>query len=890
VPTDHLPLPASVPGPPPPPRRRPDGPPPPPPAALRRDDRGARATAATWVAATGALLLLAAAGTFLAVAWDTMGLAARVAVVAAATGTAILGGHRLRGPLPAVGAVVFHLGALLVPVDVLGLALQLDVSAGGRWLVTGASAVVTFAVLAAAGRSHVLAWGAVAAVPVAATGIGLTTGMAASLALATGAVLVTVAASAAGLLVPAPRTVDRALPAVARVPQVAGGVLGVAAVHLPLAVGVLTAGADRWFGRDLAAAGWTTSWELTLLSAGLATGVVGAVASRLRSRVLAGFVPVSAATAAILVAAPAATPDAVVVLVVPVLAATLQLAALATVRDPFWSGVTRVAAGATEVLGLAVVPVALWVVLQPWAPAEPADPATVTAWAVVGLAWAFALTRRVVVTTWRRDLAVAAAGMVVLHVVAAVAVVSPGTMLRPWLLLAAAVGSLVWVPFGGSSGTRRAVDAGWPAAIGLAVGSTSLALAVAWTSPHVVPVALLAVTVLALHAAAAARATAGDGASALAALLPAAVGIVLLAASAPGAGGIPAPGRAVGAVALLLVLAAISDRVPLAADLVRVTAAAVAAVAPAASVSVVGLDLGQRVVLDLGAAHAGAIPVTVLAATWLVVAAVRNGRPWLAALAAPVAVRAVLSISLVLGAPVPWVGVGLLVVAGVAAVVLADTGRWRLPAAALVLVAAPTGWLLLGDDPTLRAWATIATGAVLVAAGVLRRNVVVGQLGGVVATVGVWRLFALAEVTAADVWVLPVAVQLAVAGRLARRRGASSWVADVPPLLLVAVPALGERLAGGPGWHALLAGTVGVVAVAVGGVRRLGGPLVVGSLVLAAVAVVETLAVVASVPTWAWLALGGASLLGAAVAIERSGTSPVVTARRLVDVIEERFD
>jgi hypothetical protein len=185
VPTDHLPLPASVPGPPPPPRRRPDGPPPPPPAALRRDDRGARATAATWVAATGALLLLAAAGTFLAVAWDTMGLAARVAVVAAATGTAILGGHRLRGPLPAVGAVVFHLGALLVPVDVLGLALQLDVSAGGRWLVTGASAVVTFAVLAAAGRSHVLAWGAVAAVPVAATGIGLTTGMAASLALAT---------------------------------------------------------------------------------------------------------------------------------------------------------------------------------------------------------------------------------------------------------------------------------------------------------------------------------------------------------------------------------------------------------------------------------------------------------------------------------------------------------------------------------------------------------------------------------------------------------------------------------------------------------------------------------------------------------------------------------
>jgi hypothetical protein len=56
------------------------------------------------------------------------------------------------------------------------------------------------------------------------------------------------------------------------------------------------------------------------------------------------------------------------------------------------------------------------------------------------------------------------------------------------------------------------------------------------------------------------------------------------------------------------------------------------------------------------------------------------------------------------------------------------------------------------------------------------------------------------------------------------------------------------------------------------------------------VVLVETLAIVASVPTWAWLALGGGLLLGAAVLIERTGSSPVASAKRLVEVIDERFD
>jgi hypothetical protein len=274
-----------------------------------------------------------------------------------------------------------------------------------------------------------------------------------------------------------------------------------------------------------------------------------------------------------------------------------------------------------------------------------------------------------------------------------------------------------------------------------------------------------------------------------------------------------------------------------------------------------------------------------------VIDAVRRDRPRIAALAAPIAVRAVLSVGLVAGLSPVAVGVLLLASAALAVSLAVDAGRWRLPAVVYAAVAALPGWQLLGDAPELRAWTTVIAGAAVVAVGVRSRQLVVAHVGGVMMVLGTWWLLSLAEVTATDVWVAPVALQLWVAGVVARRaRGASSWLVDVPPLLLVAVPALAERLGGGPGWHTLLAGGLAVVAVAAGGARRLGGPLIVGSLLVVGVVLVETLAIVASVPTWAWLALGGGVLLGAAVLIERTGSSPVASAKRLVEVIDERFD
>ena len=80
-----------------------------------------------------------------------------------------------------------------------------------------------------------------------------------------------------------------------------------------------------------------------------------------------------------------------------------------------------------------------------------------------------------------------------------------------------------------------------------------------------------------------------------------------------------------------------------------------------------------------------------------------------------------------------------------------------------------------------------------------------------------------------------------------------------------------------------------VVAVAAGGRWRLAAPLVLGTGLLVALAVHESLGVTASVPTWAWLALGGTTLLGAGVLLERAQLGPLESGRRLVDVVQERF-
>ena len=80
-----------------------------------------------------------------------------------------------------------------------------------------------------------------------------------------------------------------------------------------------------------------------------------------------------------------------------------------------------------------------------------------------------------------------------------------------------------------------------------------------------------------------------------------------------------------------------------------------------------------------------------------------------------------------------------------------------------------------------------------------------------------------------------------------------------------------------------------MAAMVAGGWRRLAGPLVLGTALVVTVTIVESLPALAGVPTWGWLATGGTFLLLSGLALECTETSPVQVGRRLVDVIDERF-
>src|SRR5258708_9571856 len=130
---------------------------------------------AVWVAGTGAFLLLAAAALFVAVRWAALPDAARLGVVGALPGACLLGGRALARTLPATGDVLFHLGALLIPVDVAAISVRLQLGWRGLLLAEGLAAGGALTALAAASDSVVLAWVAAVAPGAVAPGIAART-------------------------------------------------------------------------------------------------------------------------------------------------------------------------------------------------------------------------------------------------------------------------------------------------------------------------------------------------------------------------------------------------------------------------------------------------------------------------------------------------------------------------------------------------------------------------------------------------------------------------------------------------------------------------------------------------------------------------------------------
>ena len=813
--------------------------------------------AATWVAGTGAFLMVAAAALFVAVQWDRLPEAAKLALVGALTGGFLAGGRLLRRTLPATGDVLFHLGAFLLPVDLAGLGLR----AGAGWrailLSEGALGTTVLGGLAATSGSVVLAWAAIAAMGALALGMAAVSPVPAAVPLV-----------AAGLI--AARAGWRR-PALAWSCGAAlAPVLGFAAEAVVASLGGTGAGVLAELGAGGSLAG---------LVAGLAgAGVVAAEARARRDHALAALAVGAALAGVVTTWAGAGIDGTTTVLALPVAFFAVEAAAALYQQDPFWRPLAGAVAlmaemvagvvGGLWVLGLVaaapVVEVGLDVLSDapPWSPA----PTPGASLAVLAAAWLVAGARRspwpalpTVASTARAALGHPVAGP--LAAMAAVAAVEVGTAsgLATAAALVAVGAGLVWT------------GATAPLLAGSALAAwTPMAAAQHHDLAAVAGLAGAAVVTLA------ARVAARDGAPS--SVLPPALALLATGTAA------------LGTLVALPVLGA--SAALLAFTLQAWLVAAVLDGCGPASAHVARAGLLAGLMAAVGAPSGDGLAAALAATGLLALDAVRLGRP-------RVGVAAAGALQVLVGLLAEEAGfapaetgmvlvLGAVVCAGLAAVM---DGEWRLPFLAAAGMGVAAGLGLASGDRLLLADAVAVSGGLVVAAGIVSGREPLAHVGGAAVCLGVIAHLDAISIAPLEPYVAPVAAHLTLAGWHARRtQRLSSWVAYGPAVALLGGAALVERLAGGPSWHAVVAGVLGVAAVAAGGWRRLAGPLLLGTGLLVAVTVLESLATLAGVPTWGWLAAGGALLLGVGVALERADASPAEAGRRLVDVIAERFE
>jgi hypothetical protein len=856
-------------------------------------------TGALWTAGLGAFLLIAAAATFVAVRWDQIPDTAKLVALVVLTDLCLLAHRRLRPTLPVTAAVLLHLGVLLVPIDVAAVGVGLDWTWPQMLLAQGLAATVTYGIASWTERSIVLRVAAWIGVVGLAAGIGGTTGAPAGMVLAG---IALAAAVAHGV-------VDRRLEG--RRFGLEWGAAGWAALA---GLAVPLAGA-----REL---GWPAAGVLTDLGlaqpaphpTAAATGLVaglalGLVAHRRRS------VPVALlGVTCVLVGAittwvgleptgPASLAAGAALLLL------VQVAAWTWRADAFWRRPTELLAQVGELLtGVFTVGLVGALVTAPYDPTR--TPTLGLAAALVAMTWLVAeahLQRFAVARPrayWMDE--------VPLPLSAAVAPVSAAVAASAAVALLTGSGLATAVALTGFGSAvvllAPALSTAWPAR-----GDTNQILAahlLAWTpflaerEPAAVAVlALVGALVLAEAAVGASRKMATSATATTSEADPAAaVGVATR--RVPGFGVTRTTARVLTFLALVplasgaLVLAA-DDRGVLAVAGAVVGGWLVAALLDRADAPVGAVPLAT--VPRLGALVPLAFLPLLPAPTAAIIAGVA------AALAVLDALRLDEPLLLVgAGAAMPYAVLGLAETAGWttadASVIVTLTGiawlglgasvppRWTPPMVVSATGAASLGLLLGLGHPTALATDLLLVGGTVATVGLVVNRSEPTTIGLGLATIGLWWHLQLAGVTAPEPYVLPVAVLLLVAGIHAQREhGVSSWLAHAPPVALLGATALQERLAGGAAWHALVAGLVGGAAVAAGGARRLAGPLLVGTLLVVATTVHETLGVTAALDTWVWLALGGLTLLAAGVAMERRGVGPVEAGRRLLDVIDERF-
>ncbi len=866
-----------------------------------------RRAGATWVAATGAFLLLASAAVFIAVRWHQVPEAAKLALIGALTGAFLAGGRAIRRTLPATGGVLFHLGAFLVLVDVAGLGLRLHLGWRTLLLTEGIVGIGVLGALAVAAGSVVLMWGAAASV------VALTAGLASITPLPAPMILVAAAIAASAL---GRRQLAIAWAATAGLAPVAGA-LAIAAAQDGTGTGVLT---ELGLGGHAAAL-------VAVVSGAAAAVVLGREASRRHDLALVALAGACLTTSAATTWVNASPPQEANLLAGPALLLLVEVVAMLCQRDPFWGRPARASGLLAELIAVVVgAPIAAVLLLiaplvdggfglfsngSGWTP-EPA----------AGLAFAL-LAGGALLAAWRR--------------------LSPsghserearrpsGPPERKALGLSDPSEREAQGPSGPSGPVTHNEQPSPLRALAQAVGDDR--------------------TVTFLAAAVGAGLVVGTGSAIVVAagLVALAAGLVLVVATLPGSRGVMATVLGVAAAFWAPVVAAPSH--PLVSLPVGLAAAAVLGGAAlawrhtaqgwvtaelAAAGSILAFCSCAIATGEIGLTAAMLISV---AAAWAVAALVEGASPLAghlarATMAAGVAgaltgsseqvlavaaaatllfaldaarhdepligLGSALGLPLVVGAASASAGlasptIGLVLCATAAAcggLALLLPARWRRPFVAAAAVGLAAGLPMAAGDTVRLAEGLLVGGGLAVGAGMVTRNGIVGHAGGAVALVGLGLHLTVDGVTASEPFVAPIALQLLVAGWQLRRRvePPSSWVAYGPAIGLLGSSALAERLSGAEAWHSLVAGAVGVAAVAVGGWRRQAGPLLLGTGLMVAVTVVELLTTLAGVPTWAWLAFGGSILLATGIALERSATTPVEAGRRLVDVVEERFN
>lgn len=835
-------------GPPPVPPRFPpaDPAPPSPPGDTAR-------TAALWLGGTGVFLLTVAAAVLVAIRWDDIAAWTKIAGLLIANGSVLVAGTRLRATLPATARALDHLGALLVPLSVAAVAIQ--VALPWPWALLAVGLLGGFAAWALdSGDAPVLEFVALAAAIPVATGLAAIVHVPAAIVLAGAGLL----AAAARPRVGSPRWFG----------AVGWSSLAAASAYLVALDDPVIRTSRILSDLGLGSAG---VWWAHLAAGALATAALVILATTDEDEAL-GLVAIVAALSSVVAAVAQLGRGAgdefnsLVVALAVVVAA--EILAFGFSRHRPWNRLLPGLAGLGEV-GLAVTTVALLPVAYGIVQADiETSPSLIASGGLIAIGWFLADYRRRVRDCQSFAMALVMGGgwipgTVGLAVTGLITAATLGASLPTVAWVAVGLG-IAAVSSGRAGGHGTAVLLGW--------------VAVSATSGGMVSVTVAGLVALTLAWAAALRYTSGPAPAGSYGLLV--MGLLSWAAGAAELGISVLDEPAFAWVAWVIGAAVIT---------VIVERAATDPVRNGAGLLGRGLMLAGFVPTVLGTPIDAQLPALLLLSGFALVDLVRTDDVRLTLpLALSVPASSVLVMDLA-GLDRGDIGVSMAILAVGVVGALVALRRWALPIGSVAGVFAMAS--LLYAVPALNDLSTVLMilGGGVLMLGIDRQDLPLFLGGAATTIVGLWIRLGVEHVDWSEAYLAPVAALLVLLGVVLGPSGTSSLYTSGAGVALLGGAGALERIAGGPGEHALLAGALAVVAIVIGAQHRLVGPLVSGTVLIVVVAVHESLAYTASVPTWGWLAMAGTALLGAAVLIERTATSPLTSGRRALEIVRASY-